>query len=117
MKRAFADRGYRGHGILRDDLENALGHTRGIASTTIHREIRRRITIEPVIGHMKEDGLLEPNHLAGPDGDSINFTLCAARHNMRFLPKWLMLLVLVTLTRILCSARRHIDRQTPAITA
>ena len=25
--------------------------------------------IEPVIRHMKEDGLLERSHLAGPDGD------------------------------------------------
>jgi len=31
--------------------------------------------IEPVIGHMKEDGHLERNHLSGTVGDAINAIL------------------------------------------
>ena len=87
VKRAYVDRGYRGHGIERDGLAFTLSHTRGITSPTIRKEMRRRNGIEPVIGHMKDDGLLERNHLAGADGDAINAILCAAGHNMRLLAR------------------------------
>ncbi|MDI9847633.1 hypothetical protein QM467_06105 [Rhodoblastus sp. 17X3] len=62
-----------------------MSHTRGIASPTIRRELRRRNAIEPVIGHLKSDGLLERNHLKGAKGDAINAILCAAGHNLRLL--------------------------------
>ena len=71
IRRAYVDRGHRGHGIERDGLEITLSHTPRITSPTIRRERRRRNAIEPVIGHMKQDGLLERSHLAGPDGDAI----------------------------------------------
>jgi IS5 family transposase len=51
--------------------------------------MRRRNGIEPVIGHLKDDGHLERNHLRGPDGDAINAILCAAGHNLRLLARWL----------------------------
>ena len=103
VKRAYADRGYRGHGIERDGLDVTLSHTRGITSPTIRREMRRRNAIEPVIhcppgswrshdperGHLKDDGHLERNHLAGTDGDAINAILSAAGHNLRLLARWL----------------------------
>ena len=93
VRRAYADRGYRGHKITRKGLDIILSHTRGIASPTIRREMRRRNAIEPVIGHLKDDGLLERNHLAGSDGDAINAILTAAGHNMRLLARWLRLLL------------------------
>ena len=89
VARAYADRGYRGHGIVRTGLDVIISHTRGIVSPTIRSEMRRRNAIEPVIGHMKEDGLLERNHLVGAEGDAINAILCAAGHNMRLLARWL----------------------------
>jgi len=46
-------------------------------------------TIEPVIGHLKDDGHLERNHLAGAEGDAINAILCADGHNLRLLARWL----------------------------
>ncbi len=101
VARIYADRGYRGHGVERAGLEVTLCHTRGIASPTIRREMRRRNAIEPVIGHMKADGLLERNHLAGPDGDAINALLCAAGHNLRLLARWLRLLWLSILGAML----------------
>jgi len=91
-KRAYVDRGYRGHGIDRQGLDITLSHTRGITSPTIKREMRRRSGIEPVIGHLKADGLLERNHLKGPEGDAINAILAAAGHNIRLLLRWLSLL-------------------------
>ena len=95
VKRAYVDRGYRGHRIERQGLDITISQTRGIASPTIRREMRRRAGIEPVIGHLKDDGHLERNHLAGPEGDAINAILCAAGHNMRLLARWLRLLFAV----------------------
>ena len=89
VNRAYVDRGYRGHKMKREGLAITVSHTRGITSPTIRREMRRRNGIEPVIGHLKGDGLLERNHLHGPDGDAINAILCAAGHNLRLLARWL----------------------------
>ena len=63
--------------------------SRGIASPTMRREIRRRSAIEPVIGHLKAGGLLERNRLAGSEGDAVNAILCAAGHNLRLLARWI----------------------------
>jgi len=114
VKRAYVDRGYRGHGIKRDGLDITLSHTRGITSPTIRREMRRRNAIEPVIGHLKEDGLLERNHLKGTQGDAINVILCAAGHNMRLLARWLRRLVLMILVEILRGVGNHSHHQPSA---
>jgi IS5 family transposase len=50
--------------------------------------MRRRNGIEPVLGHMKAYGLLERNHLQGPEGDAVNAILCAIGHNCRLLLAW-----------------------------
>ena len=103
--RAYVDRGYRGHGLNRDGLEIHVSHTRGIASPTIKRELRRRNAIEPVIGHMKQDGHLERNALKGTAGDVINVMLCAIGHNLRLLLArfrkllWLLLATILFPTR------------------
>jgi transposase len=94
-----------------------LSHTRGITSPTIRREMRRRNAIEPVIGHLKDDGLLERNHLAGPEGDAINVILCAAGHNMRLLARWLRVLLSMILAAVLRLRPQPIEHQPPAIAA
>jgi len=99
--RAYVDRGYRGHGVNREGLEVHVSHTRGIASPTIRRELRRRNAIEPVIGHMKQDGHLERNALKGAEGDVINVLLCAIGHNLRLLLAWFRTLLLLILAAIL----------------
>ena len=88
VQRAHVDRGYRGHGLAREGLQVVVSHTLGITSPTIRREMRRRNAIEPVLGHMKTDGLLERNHLHGPEGDAVNAILCAVGHNCRLLLAW-----------------------------
>lgn len=103
VKRAYADRGYRGHGVVRAGLDIIISHTRGITSPTIKREMRRRNAIEPVIGHLKDDGHLERNHLKGTEGDAINAILCAAGHNIRLLARWIRLLILPILVKILAA--------------
>lgn len=104
VHRAYVDRGYRGHKFRREGLEVFVTHDRGVTSPTIRRERRRRSAIEPVIGHLKADGLLERNHLRGKEGDAINAVLAAAGHNLRLLAAWLRWL-LRALIAILWSGR------------
>jgi IS5 family transposase len=92
VDRAYVDRGYKGH-KHGGKAKVYIAHTRGIASSTIKRELRRRNAIEPIIGHAKSDGLLERNHLAGATGDAINAILVAAGHNLRLLVAWLTALL------------------------
>jgi IS5 family transposase len=99
--RAYVDRGYRGHGVNRQGLQVHVSHTRGITSPTIKRELRRRNAIEPVIGHMKQDGHLERNALKGAKGDAINVLFCAIGHNFRLLLAWFKQLLLLILAAIL----------------
>ena len=106
VRRAYVDRGYRGHKIEREGLDITISHTRGITSPTVRREMRRRNGIEPVIGHLKEDGHLERNHLAGPEGDRINPVLCAAGHNMRLLARRHRLHISILLAVILGHAMK-----------
>jgi IS5 family transposase len=91
VERAYVDRGYRGHDADGARVFVARQRRDGL-TPTIRRELRRRSAVEPVIGHLKSDGLLERNRLAGAAGDAINAVLAAAGHNLRLLLAWLRLL-------------------------
>ena len=81
---AFVDKGYRGH----DEPASTVyisGQTRGITTQRLKRSLKRRQTIEPVIGHMKADGLLGRNYLKGTEGDQLNVLLCCTGHNLRLI--------------------------------
>ena len=71
---------------------------------SIRREIRRRAGIEPVIGHMKADGHLGRNFLAGATGEVLNLVLTAAGHNRRLLRAGLIRLLAFLLSLIAISA-------------
>jgi IS5 family transposase len=88
---AYADLGYRGH-TYKGKADIFLPRDKSVTSPAIKRERKRRSAIEPIIGHLKNDGLLERNHLKGAYGDAINAILCAIGHNMRLLAAWLKLL-------------------------
>ena len=92
IERAYADKGYRGHGASRPLRVFISGQKRGVFGA-IKRELRRRSAIEPVIGHMKSDGRLGRNYLKGRHGDRANAVLCAAGHNFRLILAWLKLLL------------------------
>jgi transposase, IS5 family len=87
VARAYVDRGYRAHGLDHRRVFIA-GQRRGVTAT-IRRELRRRSAIEPVIGHMKADGRLDRNFLAGVRGDAINALLCGAGYNLRLILNYL----------------------------
>ena len=83
VARSYVDRGYRGHGL--DHRRVFISGQRRGTTATIRRELRRRSAIEPVIGHMKPDGRLDRNFLAGTRGDPINALLCGAGYDFRLI--------------------------------
>jgi transposase, IS5 family len=82
-KRAFVDRGYRGHGVQTTAVYIA-GQKRGL-TPALQRDLRRRSAIEPMIGHMKTDGRLSRCALKGTLGDALHAVLCGCGHNIRML--------------------------------
>jgi transposase, IS5 family len=83
VTRAYVNRGYRGHGL--DEQRVFISGRRRGMTATIRRELKRRSAIEPVIGHMKTDGRLDRNFLAGVQGDAVNALLCGAGYNLRLI--------------------------------
>lgn len=53
------------------------------AKRSLRKWLKRRSAIEPLIGHMKTDGKLGRNHLAGIEGDKVNAVLCGCGRNLR----------------------------------
>lgn len=80
---ALVDRGYRG-------VEASAGtrllvsHTRRLPKH-LKKLLKRRQVVEPMIGHMKTDGLLNRNWLKGALGDAMHAVLCGAGHNLRMI--------------------------------
>jgi hypothetical protein len=66
-----------------------------------------------VIGHLKSDGLLERNRLAGAAGAAVDAVLAFAGHNLRLLLAWLRLLC----AWILAALRSHLRRGGMWVTA
>jgi IS5 family transposase len=60
------------------------GRKRGL-TPLLKREFKRRSSIEPMIGHAKNDGRLGRNYPLGHDRDRINALLAAAGPNLRLI--------------------------------
>lgn len=108
-ERIFVDKGYRGHNYDKPYRVFRSGQKRGL-TPLIKRQLKRRAAIEPVIGHMKEDGRLGRNFLKGRHGDRINAILAGVGQNVRLLLRWfelLLCLVLAWLDRLLSPRPRR----------
>ena len=92
-KLATVDRGYRG--------KNQIGGTQILVPKSPKKNIsryqanklrklhRKRASIEPIIGHLKQDHRLNRNFYKGIVGDNINIMLAAAAFNFkRMMNKW-----------------------------
>jgi len=88
IERAYVDKGYRGHNAPDPRRVFISGQKRGVFGV-IKRELRRRSAIEPLIGHMKEEGHLGRCFLKGHAGDAANAILTAVGHNFRRILAWL----------------------------
>jgi len=89
---AFVDRGYRGHGV--ENIKVFISGARRGITRTIAKLLRRRSAIEPMIGHMKNDGRLTRCTLKGTEGDAVFAVLCGCGHNIR--------MILRHLRKVLC---------------
>jgi len=80
----YVDLGYRGHSEIKAQVH--IARTKAALKTyALRRDMRRRNAIEPIIGHIKEDGLFSRNHLKGSIGDNINALLCGAGYDLRLI--------------------------------
>jgi IS5 family transposase len=102
IERAYVDKGYRGHDAANPRRVFISGQKRGVFGV-IKRELRRRSAIEPLIGHMKEEGHLGRCYLKGHAGDAANAILTAVGSNFRRILAWLKIL-LRSLFRLLIAA-------------
>lgn len=79
----LADRGYKGI-TPACGARMILSHTRRLPPQ-LKRLLKRRQVVEPMIGHMKTEGLLARNWLKGAVGDALHAVLCGAGHNLRMI--------------------------------
>ncbi|MEO6563928.1 MAG: IS5/IS1182 family transposase, partial [Nitrosospira sp.] len=90
----FVDLGYRGATVPAGVKLYHRKLKRGITAR-LKRDMRRRSAIEPVIGHMKNDGRLRRNWLKGMAGDAFHAVLCGCGHLRMILRKLRLLLALI----------------------
>jgi IS5 family transposase len=86
---ATVDRGYKGHGVESNPLRNHTkilisGQRRGLTKS-LKKQLKRRSAIEPMIGHMKQEGKLGLCRLKGIVGDQLNALLTGVGHNLRLI--------------------------------
>ena len=82
-KMALVDRGYRGVQASAG-TRLLVSHTKRLPKN-LKKLLKRRQVVEPMIGHMKADGLLARNWLKGALGDAMHAVLCGAGHNLRMI--------------------------------
>jgi len=87
----LADRGYRGV-ETGDGIKLLLSHTRRLPAR-LKKLLKRRQVVEPMIGHMKTDGLLARNWLKGAFGDALHAVMCGAGQNLRIILAYLRVLL------------------------
>jgi Transposase domain (DUF772) len=102
IERAYVDKGYRGHDAPKPRKVFISGQKRGVFGI-IKRELRRRSAIEPLIGHMKEEGHLGRCYLKGHAGDAANAILTAAGYNFRRILAWLRSLLRLILSALIAA--------------
>ena len=83
----FCDRGYKGKKMIKGTSIFLPGGPRKDYSPYQKRKMRhnfrRRVAIEPVIGHVKNDFRMDRNYLKGVTGEAINAFMSTAAFNFR----------------------------------
>ncbi len=90
-KHAHCDGGYKGHNISLKTKVHVLGKIPKKASRTLKKWMKRRSSIEPIIGHIKHDHRMMRNYLKGAEGNRNNAILAAAAFNFAKLLKLIYL--------------------------
>jgi hypothetical protein len=105
VHRIHVDKGYRGHNYPHRFRVWISGQVRRVTKA-VRREMRRRATVEPVIGHLQADHRMGHNHLKGHAGDRANALLAAAGYNFSLLLRWLDELLRALLAQLHASSKR-----------
>lgn len=82
-EQAFVDLGYKGEKNHPRDVEVFVGKPKRKITPTLIKYIKRRSSIEPIIGHAKSDHRLGRNFLMGKMGDRINAFLSGCAFNLK----------------------------------
>jgi len=86
----YVDNGYRGHNEKSSDVFVAR-QAKGRKTPATRKAMKRRSAVEPLIGHLKNDGHLGRNFLKGSEGDHFNVVMSGAGYNLRVILKKLRL--------------------------
>jgi IS5 family transposase len=106
----YVDRGYRGVEDQNPGVEiNHHGKRRRLDEITLEK-LKRRQSIEPVIGHLKQDHRMGRCHLRGEIGDRIHTVLCAAGYNIRWLLRMIVKKGIGPFLRFIFSELAHVIR-------
>lgn len=87
----FVDQGYRGAKNHPEDMKTHI-YGKKTKNRALRTAMKRRSSIEPIIGHTKTDNRMDRNYLKGQAGDRINAMLAASGRNLR---KWMALFLFV----------------------
>jgi IS5 family transposase len=79
-KMALVDRGFQASAGTR----LPVSHTRRLPKN-LKKLLQRHQVVEPMIGQLKSDGLLNRTWLKGALGDAMHAVLCGAGHNLRMI--------------------------------
>jgi len=90
---ALVDRGYRGSETTPYAQVHITGKQKGQGKA--HAQQGRRNSVEPIIGHLKQEGLLDRCYLKGQEGNAVHALLCGTGFNLRKILKRLAQLLWV----------------------
>jgi len=90
-EQVFVDGGYKGSKHHPEDLKTHICGKK-TKSPSLRRAMKRRSSIEPIIGHTKADNRMDCNYLKGQSGDKINAMLAGSGRNLR---KWMAVFLFV----------------------
>jgi IS5 family transposase len=111
-KVVLVDLGYRGVAI--DGVEiHHKGKSKSLTKAQ-RRRLKRRSSIEPHIGHLKDDNGMWRCWLEGEHGDARHTILCAAGHNLRFLMRAIRLFYAWILCWLWGSMSRRQAKKSPS---
>ena len=82
IEKIGVDRGYRGKTHHPTGKETLIAGSK-VKDQGMKKFLKRRSSIEPVIGHMKQEHRLGRNYLGGINGDRFNPILAASAFNMQ----------------------------------
>ena len=89
---AYCDKGYKGNPKVLNKTEIHLANKKKKSMKASEWQwYRRRSSIEPIIGHTKQDHRMDRNYLKGEEGDKINAILAGCGFNIRKLLRAILL--------------------------